>query len=241
MNSNHPNSKNALLLVHPRILAAIRHALRRNGFKRNFADGVAEVQTRTLEWARTNPLPDDVDALARLVMTVAINWAIDERRKFGRRAPWNVGLCEEPDEALPPPSEPSRAEDLDVNRQLDVLFEEIAAGRMPRDAAAVAIGLAEGKSQREIAEELGVTEASVHRTAANVRRKLRERLAALGLLTTVVLLLAIILVMPMGGGMAAASNQRQVVVTQHSPSVMDAPDPDAGALDDAGELRAKRR
>lgn len=188
------------ILVHPRVLASITAALRRQGLrKRDLPDAIAEVQTRVLEWARNNPLPTEIDSVTRVCTTVAINWCIDEARRRDTARPHDMGLCEDPDERLPSAPSVDREHLVDVGRQLEVFLDEVREGRMPPNALEVAVRLAEGKTQAEIAEELATTEASVHRTTANLRKRLRQRLVALGLLTLVVMVLVATLLVPLAG------------------------------------------
>ena len=136
-----------------------------------------------------------------------------------------------------------------MQRKLEVFLQEVRAARMPPNAEQVAIGLAEGKSQQEIASELGVTEGSVHRTAANLRKRFSARLAALGLLTTLLMLVVVPFVIPMGGvarpELAAPPAATVVAVTtQHAaapeePAVLDGGVDGARRMQDLLELEAK--
>ena len=234
------------ILVHPRLIAAITAVLRFHGFKKDgLPDGIAEVQTRTLEWARSNPLPTEIDSGCKLVTTIAINWCIDEDRKKDVRKDFeskhHVGLCSDPDMHGPLEEDPDREDPVDLQRKLEVFLQEVRAARMPPNAEQVAIGLAEGKSQEEIASELGVTEGSVHRTTANLRKRFSARLAALGLLTTLLMLVVLLFVIPMGGvarpELAAPPATTAVAVTTQHAAAPEEPASLDGGVDGARRMR----
>ena len=71
---------------------------------------------------------------------------------------------------------------LDARRKLTVLSEEVLGGRMPAHSEAIIAGLAEGRSQPEIARGLGVSERVVHHNVAALRERFTERLVQLGML-----------------------------------------------------------
>ena len=225
---------NASILTHPRVIAAVTAALRSCGYRKkdDLPDGIAEVQVRVLQWARTHDreLPTDPEEVAKLCSTVAINWRIDERRKKKVRKPHEAGLCEEPDEERLPEPDPDLEDPVDLQRKLEVFVEEVREARMPAHAEHIAVGLAEGKSQAEIAQGLGVSENVVHYGASELRKRFRAKLAALGLLTLLTmltLLLFALLAVPMAGlaqqdfapASAHPSRQRTVHVRVEAPEL----------------------
>lgn len=191
----------AAVMQSKRVIKCIRAVLRFHGWrKRDLRDGVAEVHCRLLEWARNpaNVIPLQPDACAKLCATIAINWCIDEDRKRDTRAPHEAGLCPDPDEYGPREPPPARWELADMKRMLAEFHEQLARGEMPPQIEQIVVGIAEGKTSREIAEELGIPSKTVESRLANARRLFRARLAALGL-ALVVAMVALFFIVPVAG------------------------------------------
>jgi DNA-directed RNA polymerase specialized sigma24 family protein len=191
----------AAVMQSKRVTRSIRAVLRFHGWrKRDLRDGVAEVHCRLLEWARNpaNVIPVRPDACAKLCATIAINWCIDEDRKRDTRAPHEAGLCPDPDEFGPREPPPGRWELLDMRRMLAQFQGQLAGGEMPPQIEQIVVGIAAGKTSREIGEELGVPSKTVESRLANARRLFRARLAALGL-ALVVAMSALLVIVPVAG------------------------------------------
>jgi DNA-directed RNA polymerase specialized sigma24 family protein len=191
----------ATVMRSKRVLRSIRAVLRFHGWrKRDLRDGVAEVHCRLLEWARNpvNVIPLQPDACAKLCATIAINWCIDEDRKRDTRAPHEEGLCPDPDEYGPREPPPARWELLDMKRMLAQFQGQLARGEMPAQIEQIVVAIAEGKTSREISEELGIPSKTVESRLANARRLFRARLAALGL-ALVVAMVALLAIVPVAG------------------------------------------
>ncbi len=234
------------ILVHPRVLASITSVLRFHGLRKQdeLRDGIAETQTRFLEWGKTHELPTEPEAAAKVCATIAINACISGRRKKDVRRRRDGGLCEDPDEHATVEEDKGSGEDpVDVGRKLGVFLGQVDQGEMPEHARQVAVGMAEGKTRQEIAAELGVSENVVQYTAAQVRKRFRARLAALGLLTMATAVMIAMLLVPLGGVAEREPVQpvhpsRHAVVVHRSQAEL----PESGpSLDELREMSAKPR
>ena len=214
------------LLTHDRVIAATITALKSCGVRKKaeWPDAIAEVQVRALEWARARnqALPTDPEQVAKLCTTIAINWRIDETRKKEVRKEHQPKLGERPDKRRNGRfmSEPDRdlEDPVDVKRKLEVFLQEVRDANMPLHSEEIAVALAEGKTQEEIAQGLGVSENVVRYGASELRKRFRLKLAALGLLTVLTTMLVTLLLVPMAavalgdGAPGAAHPSKQHVV-----------------------------
>jgi DNA-directed RNA polymerase specialized sigma24 family protein len=175
----------AAVLNHSRVRAGTTGVLRKNGWRKSdLADGFAEVQCRAIEWARKpgHVFPTDVEEAAKLCVTIATNWCIDENRKWKARDPYDSGLCEEPDDYAPRETPPPRWDPVDAQRMLAQFRGQLADGQMPPDAEHIVVAVAEGKTMAEIGDELGVTEGCVAHRLEDVRKRFKAHVALLGFL-----------------------------------------------------------
>src|SRR6185312_7579301 len=113
-------------LVDPEVTQKIEQTLRRHGLKGpDLEDHRQEVLRMAL--AYEPPPPTRAECIA-LVRTIASARAVDHIRRLRRRARYNVGLFENPDER-PAPGVAGR-HSMDVRRQLDVVARDIESGRV---------------------------------------------------------------------------------------------------------------
>ncbi|HEY8089679.1 MAG TPA: hypothetical protein VIF09_17585, partial [Polyangiaceae bacterium] len=125
-------NQNASALLHPTVLRAIRGMLRKFGMRpQDLDEGVAEVQTRTLECLRDKPQPEALEEWAALCATVAKHWRLDENEKFKARKKYDVGLCEDADEHVGFEKAVEARDIVDAGRLVGVLREQFEAGEMP--------------------------------------------------------------------------------------------------------------
>ena len=172
--------------VHPEFVNAITGALVRHGRRgQQLEDDVPEVQMRTIEAARQGPMPKTLAEWKALGGTIAKRYAIDERRDAKARAQHNVGLCEDPDEHGPLVRASAR-DPIDTKRYLAVLKELFDSGQMPEMGGEILWGVAEEVTQREIAEETGLTEGQVEYRLKRMRKLFAARIAELGMLVLLV-------------------------------------------------------
>ncbi len=169
-------------LVHPEVVAAIRRILRKFRVRaQDLPDGIAEVQTRVLEFLRGKPEPADVSQWCALCTTVARNWRlkdIDKQKTAARRG--DTGLCEDPDEHIAPPVRHDPRDPVDTDRLIGILAEEFRAGRMPEQGEDILDCVAAGMEHSEAAEELGIPVDTLRVRLRTMRRRYASRLKTLG-------------------------------------------------------------
>jgi RNA polymerase sigma factor (sigma-70 family) len=167
-------------LTDQEVVRAIRKMLFRRGVAPgDLDDGVADVQTRILEMLRVGPPPSGLSEWTALAMTVAKHFAFDEGRKRVVR-----NALEEPleDESEAYVEEDGRDEDpVDAKRLLAVLGDLLEAGQVPPLSSEILCLAAEGYTDPEIAERLGVTKDVVRKRRHVARRRMRWELASRGM------------------------------------------------------------
>ncbi len=169
------------LAADPAVAKVVRGTLRKYGRKAaQLEEDVAEVVTQAIEAARRGPMPKSLGAWKALATTIAPRYAIDAGRADGVRRRRGGKLCGEPDLYGPLEFETPR-DPVDTKRFLAVLKELFDSGKMPEQGAEILWGVAEGVTQREIAEETGLSEDQVDTRLRRMRRKFRLRLEALGM------------------------------------------------------------
>jgi DNA-directed RNA polymerase specialized sigma24 family protein len=175
------------LVATKEVVAVIRGTLVRHGRRAHIEDDVPEVQTRAIEAARRGPMPGDAGEWKALVATIAERFAIDEKDKARTRAKYEDGLCEDPDSHGPIEHEGGR-DPVDTKRYLAVLKELFDTGQMPARGGEILWGVAEELTQKEIAEETGLTERQVEYRLSRMREVFHRRIAQLGMLAMLVVL-----------------------------------------------------
>ncbi len=169
------------LAADPSIAKVVKGTLRKYGrTEAQLEEDVAEVVTRAIEAARRGPMPKSLGAWKALATTIAPRYAIRARRAAGTRRRRGGELCGEPDLYGPLEFETPR-DPVDAKRFLAVLKELFDAGKMPDKGAEILWGVAEGVTQREIAEETGLTDDQVDTRLRRMRRKFRLRIEELGM------------------------------------------------------------
>ena len=158
----------------------MRGTLVRHGRRKSLEDDIPEIQTRALEAARVGPMPPDLPRWKALGRRIAKFFAIDERRKWQTSKKYDTGLCEDPDACGPIEIEGGR-DPVDTQRYLAVLKDLFDRGQMPERGAEILWGEAEEVSQKEIAEETGLTQRQVKQRLKQMRERFARRLDELGL------------------------------------------------------------
>ena len=182
---SHPRPRDtSSLLASPEVVRAIRGTLVRHRVARqDLADGVAEVQLRTIAAARARRQPDDAGGWKALACTIAERMVREERRRRRKRGRYDTGLTDEADESAPlAPSPGKQRERLDLLAQLDVLRGQIDAGEMPEQGEAILLATAEGYSNAEIGRQLGIPPTVLKKRVFRMRRFFAAKLAALGMI-----------------------------------------------------------
>ena len=195
-------NKTLSMIHHPEVIRPIQTTLRSFGVrKQDLEDGVAEVQTRTLEYLRDKPLPAELEQWIALCVTITRSWRLDEKKKAKTAKKYCEGLCEDPDERIGLEAEAGGRDPVDARRMLRELREMFDAGEMPEKGEEILDCVQAGMKQTEIAEELGITVRAVECRIDRIRTLFKARLAKLGI--TGVLLVLVTL----ASGSAMAANQ----------------------------------
>jgi DNA-directed RNA polymerase specialized sigma24 family protein len=195
---------------------------------RDMEDGIAEVQTRAIAYARTRAMPASAAELRALTTKIARRWALNQRRAAKVRKKYDAGFCEDPDAYLSPTLHWEHRDPVDTKRYLVILKELFDSGQMPEDGQAILQDAADEVPRADTAAELGITESAVWGRLSRMRARFRARLITLGMLTLMMLLLASSLVGSVGGVGAPAP---QTQTTGEVPSVRVEPAVDASAPD----------
>jgi DNA-directed RNA polymerase specialized sigma24 family protein len=175
-----PTTKNTTALIHPDVLRAITRTLRSFGVHRqDLEEGVAEVQTRTLEYLRGKPHPATVEEWKALCVTVARHWRMDEKKKQKTERKYCEGLCEDPDQRTGLEPGPEGREVLDARRMVEALRVQLEAGEMPEKAEEILDCVQAGMSCPEAAADLGITAEAVRMRLRRVRQAFDARPGAL--------------------------------------------------------------
>jgi DNA-directed RNA polymerase specialized sigma24 family protein len=123
------------LIARPEVVRSIRAALRRYRIApQNMPDAIAEVQTESIETARTRGMPRSLAQWKALATTIAVHWALDRLREAKRRSKYDAGLCEDVDVYLRPTLRWEQRDPVDTTRYLAVLKDLFDSGQMPRTA-----------------------------------------------------------------------------------------------------------
>ncbi|MGH7297801.1 MAG: RNA polymerase sigma factor, partial [Polyangiaceae bacterium] len=185
---------------HPDVVRPIKTTLRSFGVKKqDLEDGVAEVQTRTLEYLRGKPMPTEIEQWAALCVTVARSWRLDEKKKQKTDRKYCEGLCEDPDERTGIEAGGEGRETLDARRMLRELEQQFEAGEMPERGDEILDCVQAGMKFPEIAAELGLTAECVRMRLRRIRELFAARLGKLGITG----MLLVLVVLASGPAMAA--------------------------------------
>jgi RNA polymerase sigma factor (sigma-70 family) len=176
---------NAAMLIHPTVTQAITGVLRSYGVRRSEIDeGVAEVQTRTLEYLKDKPHPTAVEEWAAVCATIAKNWRINENKKRKTEKKYCAGLCEDPDEHTALERAGETHERVDAKRMVEVLRQQFEAGEMPEKGDEILDCMQAGMDYQETAEELGISAEAVRKRLLRMRKLFTARLGTLGIAVT---------------------------------------------------------
>jgi len=190
------------MIHHPEVVRPIQTTLRSFGVKKqDLEDGVAEVQTRTLEYLRDKPLPTDLEQWVALCVTITRNWRLDEKKKAKTDRKYCEGLCEEPDQCIGIEREVGGRDVLDARRMVRELEAQFDTGEMPEKGDETLDCVQAGMKYPEIAAELGITAETVRMRLRRMRQLFKARLGRLGI-TGVMLVLVVL-----ASGPAMAANQ----------------------------------
>ena len=186
-------------LTHPELVDTIRGTLVHNGRRgAQLDDDVVEVQTRALEAARKRRMPAHLGEWKALSATIAVRYVADLREHAMQWAKYDVGLCEDPDEHVMVIEHDRGRDPVDTKRLIGVLKAQFEAGDMPEQGEDILVGVADGLSETEIAEETGLTERQVEYRLGKMRALFAARLAELGMLVLLVVIGALVAI-PIGG------------------------------------------
>jgi len=190
------------MIHHPEVVRPIKTTLRSFGMKKqDLEDGVAEVQTRTLEYLRGKALPIEREEWVALCVTITRRWRLDEKKKAKTDKKYCEGLCEEPDQRIGIEPDAEARELADVRRKLEELREQFDAGEMPEKGDEILDCVQAGMKYTAIAADLGITERAVRGRLERMRELFEARLGRLGI-SGVLLVLVVI-----ASGPAMAANR----------------------------------
>jgi DNA-directed RNA polymerase specialized sigma24 family protein len=216
------------LIHHADVIRPIKTTLRSFGVPRqDLEDGVAEVQTRTLEYLQGKALPEGIEQWVALCTTIARNWRLNEKEKRKTEQKYCTGLCEEPDNYVGIEPRVDRPDDVDARRMVAVLQDLFDAGAMPEKGDEILDCVQAGMSRPETATELDLTLDAVRWRLDRMREVFERRLASLGL--TVLMLMLVLL----ASGPAVAAT---LAPPPSPPAHVPVPPPQIGVL--AGVPRA---
>ena len=180
------------LAAHRDVVRRIRATLRRYRVSsQNMPDAIADVQTESIETARTRGMPRDLAQWKAFARTIAVHWALDRLREAKRRSKYDAGLCDNADAYLRPTLHWEHRDPVDTKRYLAILKDLFDSGQMPEHGEEILQGEADEVPHGEIAAEIGVSRTVVDNRLSRMRAKFRARLAALGMLTLLLLLFAL--------------------------------------------------
>jgi DNA-directed RNA polymerase specialized sigma24 family protein len=170
-------------LTDPEVTEGIVGVLRASGVRRqDVQDGVQNVYLKVLaSFDKGAAVPEDVDAMRTLCVTVAMNLVIDDERKAATRKKYIVGRCD-PEEYTPLEYGAQMRDPVDAGRQLEVLAHLFRERRMPEHGVDILEGVACRCTHQEIGEELEITPDLVEWRMRTMRKVFRARMAKLGML-----------------------------------------------------------
>ncbi len=169
--------------------------------KQDLEDGVAEVQTRTLEYLQGKPLPEGIEEWVALCTTIARHWRLDEKAKQETEQKYCTGLCGGPDNYVGIEPRVDRPDDVDARRMVAVLEQMFDGGEMPEHGDEILDCVQAGMNHPKTAQELGLTPETVRKRLTRLRELFGRGLATLGLTVTMLMLV----LLASGPAMAANS------------------------------------
>jgi DNA-directed RNA polymerase specialized sigma24 family protein len=188
------------MIHHPEVVRPIKTTLRSFGVKKqDLEDGVAEVQTRALEYLRGKPLPAETEQWVALCVTITRSWRLDEKKKAKTDKKYCEGLCEDPDERAGIEPDAEGRELVEARRMVEELRVQFDAGEMPERGEEILDCVQAGMKYPEIAAELGLTSATVRWRLRDMRELFKARLGKLGIPE----MLLVLVVLASGPAMAA--------------------------------------
>jgi DNA-directed RNA polymerase specialized sigma24 family protein len=188
------------MIHHPEVVRPIKTTLRSFGVrKQDLEDGIAEVQTRTLEYLRGKPLPTELEQWVALCVTITRSWRLDEKKKAKTDRKYCEGLCEDPDDRIGIEAGPGERDAVDARRLIRELQKQFDAGELPEKGDEILDCVQAGMKHTEIAVELGMTERAVRWRLERMRELFQARLVRLGLSTV----LLVLVMLASGSAMAA--------------------------------------
>jgi DNA-directed RNA polymerase specialized sigma24 family protein len=171
------------MIHHPEVVRPIKTTLRSFGVNtQDLEDGVAEVQTRTLECLRGKELPTEIAQWVALCVTITRSWRLDEKEKQKTDEKYCEGLCEDPDQRIGIEPETGGRELLDARRMVRELEQMFDAGEMPEKADEILDCVQAGMTYPETAAELGITAETAGMRLRRMRQLFKARLGRLGIM-----------------------------------------------------------
>jgi DNA-directed RNA polymerase specialized sigma24 family protein len=171
--------------------------------KQDLEDGVAEVQTRTLEYLRGKAMPTEIEQWIALCVTITRSWRLDEKKKAKTDKKYCEGLCEDPDQRIGIEREVGGRDVLDARRMVRELEAQFDAGEMPDKGDEILDCVQAGMKYPEIAADLGITAETVRMRLRRMHQLFKARLGRLGI-TGAMLVLVVL-----ASGPAMAANQME--------------------------------
>jgi DNA-directed RNA polymerase specialized sigma24 family protein len=131
-------------------------------------------QDVTLQLLVLRKPPSDLAGCLATALVATKNEALDHRRKTKRRAKYNVGPTDTPDDHVAAEhASPDAADALDRKKQLELIEEKRADGSLSEKAARMLELDAQGMNAVEIAKEVHLAPQTVRNTLSAVKRELR--------------------------------------------------------------------
>jgi RNA polymerase sigma factor (sigma-70 family) len=172
----------ARLLVDPENESKIERVLLAYGWpSHEVEDGRQDVYVKILgALGRGHPPPEDLRAMKAFCAEVARNHAIDRQRRAKK---WERYLHEnvEPDEYSALEYGAEQRDPVDARRQLEVLGQLFAEGKMPEHGVEILHEVASGTSCADIGEDLEISERAVRGRLDTMQSAYRKRMVKLGI------------------------------------------------------------
>lgn len=170
-------------LAHPAVARGICRALLAAGVPdHDIEDALSDVLVRVVAAFQSGArVPPDLRGMMRYCANAANHHAIDVLRSAAQHDE-DLHEVGDPDESVPIDVRREQRDPIDAARQLEILAALFREGKMPERGLEILVGVADGCSAREIAEELGIGMSLVHWRLREMRRIYRVRLGKLGIL-----------------------------------------------------------
>jgi RNA polymerase sigma-70 factor (ECF subfamily) len=176
MNSKRNTPGYAALLLHRENDDASCGSLIVHGWpEQDLEDGLQEVRLKAItRFGRGLKPPEQLAEMRALCAKIAREYAIQVLRCNARRARYNVGLCESPDDYTPLIRHEQR-DPVDASRQIAIVKQLFEEGVMPEHGAEILLDVASDATYPEIAQDLELTVNTVRGRMRKMRRLFEAR------------------------------------------------------------------